>query len=86
MSDVQSRLSFLIAFACALVLPLAAQQQPQQVPGAIRSQITMVPVDIRVLDRNGRPVTDLTQADFVVTENGVRQKIVHFTAQGLVPK
>jgi VWFA-related protein len=86
MLDVQSRLSFLIAFACTLVLPLSAQQQPQQVPGAIRSQITMVPIDIRVLDRDGRPVTDLTQADFIVTENGVRQKIVHFTAQGLVPQ
>ena len=86
MSDAQSRLRLLLAVVCIFVLPLSAQQQPQQVPGAIRSQITMVPVDIRVLDRNGRPVTDLTQADFIVTENGVRQKIVHFTAQGLVPE
>jgi VWFA-related protein len=86
MSDAQSRLRLLLAVVCIFVLPLSAQQQPRQVPGAIRSQITMVPVDIRVLDRNGRPVTDLTQADFIVTENGVRQKIVHFTAQGLVPE
>jgi VWFA-related protein len=86
MLDAQSRLRLLLAVVCIFVLPLSAQQQPQQVPGAIRSQITMVPVDIRVLDRNGRPVTDLTQADFIVTENGIRQKIVHFTAQGLVPE
>jgi VWFA-related protein len=86
MSDAQPRLRLLLALVFIFVLPLSAQQQPQQVPGAIRSQITMVPVDIRVLDRNGRPVTDLTQADFVVTENGIRQKIVHFTAQGLVPE
>ena len=86
MLDAQPRLRLLLVLGCVFVLPLSAQQQPQQVPGAIRSQITMVPVDIRVLDRNGRPVTDLTPADFIVTENGVRQKIVHFTAQGLVPE
>ncbi len=86
MLDARPRLRILITFACIFGLPLSAQQQPQQVPGAIRSQITMVPVDVRVLDRNGRPVTDLTQADFIVSENNVRQKIVHFTAQGLVPE
>jgi hypothetical protein len=29
------------------------------VPGAFRSRITLVPVDVRVLDRNGKPITDL---------------------------
>ena len=89
MLDAEPRLRPVLALICLVVLPLSAQQQPpapQQVPGTIRTNITMVPIDIRVLDRNGRPVTDLTQADFVVTENGVRQKIAHFSAQGLVPE
>lgn len=63
----------------------ATLQQPaqQQVPGAIRSRITLVPLDVRVLDRAGRPVTDLTQADFTVLEDGVPQKVGHFSLQEL---
>lgn len=64
----------------------AARQQTagqQQVPGAIRSRVTLVPLDVRVLDRNGRPVTDLTQDDFTVLEDGVPQKIGHFSFQQL---
>jgi len=41
--------------------PLTAQQS--QVPGAIRIGITMVAVDVRVIDRYGRPVTDLKTID-----------------------
>lgn len=41
-----------------------------------------MPVDIRVLDRSGKPVTDLTLSDFTVLENGVPQSIRHFSTQG----
>ena len=44
----------------------------------------MVPVDVRVIDRTGKPVTDLTQKDFIVLENGVRQQIRHFSTESLV--
>ncbi|HSC29070.1 MAG TPA: VWA domain-containing protein [Vicinamibacterales bacterium] len=60
-------------------------QQPSRVPGTFRSRIVMVPIDVRVLDRNGRPVTDLQAADFTVFENGVAQKIEHFSMRLLEP-
>jgi len=81
--------------ACSvLVLTLAAPgftipslpAQQAQIPGAIRTGITMVPVDVRVIDRNGRPVTDLKQEDFTLLENGVPQKIGHFSASALTPE
>ena len=42
-------------------------------------------MDVRVLDRNGKPVTDLKQEDFTVLEDGAPQDIRHFSARGLVP-
>ena len=81
--------------ACfALALTLAASSfatrsltaQQSQIPGAIRTGITMVPIDVRVLDRNGRPVTDLKAADFTILEDGVRQQIQHFSASALRPE
>jgi hypothetical protein len=43
----------------------------------------MVPVDVRVFDRSGRPVTDLTRDDFTVLEDGIPQEIVRFSTQAL---
>ena len=51
-------------------------QEPQ--PPAIRTRITMVPLDVRVIDREGKPVTDLKQEDFTIFENRVPQPIKHF--------
>ncbi len=64
-----------------VVVLVAGQQAPrsQQVPGTFRAQIVMVPLDVRVIDMNGQPVTDLTKDDFVVFENNVRQTISHFS-------
>jgi len=51
-----------------------------------RAGTVLVPIDVRVIDRRtGRPVTDLTQNEFIVTESNARQQIRHFSAQGLVP-
>ena len=72
--------------AALVVVALAAvhgQQRPQT--GAIRSAVTLVPVDVRVMDRDGRPITGLQASDFTVYEDGVRQDIAHFTADALVP-
>ncbi|MEX2272253.1 MAG: VWA domain-containing protein [Vicinamibacterales bacterium] len=68
----------LIAFLPILVI---AQQPVPQKPPLIRSQVTLVPLDVRVLDRDGSPVTDLTADDFVVLEDGVPQVIRHFSMQ-----
>lgn len=79
---VRRQLVIAVLAAAITALPGSAQQRPP-VP-AFRSQITMVPVDVRVLDQKGQPITDLTQDDFIIIENGVPQTIKHFSAEGLV--
>ena len=66
------------AFLCAATV-VSAQTTP------IRSKVVLVPLDIRVLDRNGVPVTDLAAGDFSVYENDIRQEIAHFVPLPLVP-
>ncbi len=70
-----------------IVAAAAAQQQPpaQQPQQTFRSRVTVVPVDVRVLDKNGKPITDLKKEDFTVLEDGVPQSIVHFSFQTLTP-
>lgn len=38
----------------------------------------LVPVDVRVIDRNGRSVKDLKEQDFTILEDGIPQRIAHF--------
>jgi len=70
------------AAAARQAAPLSAQQPP---PPTFRTGVIMVPVDVRVLDREGKPVTDLKQSDFTVLEDNAPQDIRHFSARGLVP-
>ena len=66
--------------------PPAVQQPAQQPPRpTFRTGVTIVPVDVRVLDRDGKPITDLKQSDFTVLEDGAPQEIRYFSARGLVP-
>jgi VWFA-related protein len=57
-----------------LALGLCASEQQ------FRSTVTLVPIEVRVLDKNGEPVRDLAKADFTVRETGIRQEISHFQA------
>ena len=51
-----------------------------------RSAVTLVPVDVRVIDdKTGKPVTDLTEDDFLILEDGVGQRIAHFSRQVFTP-
>ncbi len=52
---------------------------PLQDRGQVRTGVTAVPIDVRVLDRNGRPITDLQRSDFTVFEDGVPQIVTHFS-------
>jgi VWFA-related protein len=61
------------------------QSARQELP-AFRSRITLVPLDVRVLDRDGKPVTDLGRDDFTILENDNPQVIALFAASGLVPE
>jgi VWFA-related protein len=82
--DLRS-LGFLLALAVVGALaPLLAQQRP---PAAtFRSRITVVPVDIRVIDANGKPITGLKVEDFTVLEDGVLQKVGHLSEYALTPE
>lgn len=82
-----------VLLACLAVQPSDGRQSTppvttgapqQQAPPAFRSETTLVPLDVRVVDRQGRPVTDLTEGDFQIFENGVRQRLSHFATQALV--
>ena len=52
-------------------------KSPQQA-FILRSTTNEVLVDVRVYDKSGKPVTDLKQSDFRVTEDGVQQTISRF--------
>jgi len=77
---------FLIAGLTLAALGSSAAGQQPQVPGAFKSRITLVPIDVRVVDRRGRPVTDLTRADFQVFEDGRLQDISDFEHVALTPE
>src|SRR5688572_1457407 len=67
----------IICFAATL---LRSQSPPA--PGGdiplIRSTTSLVQVNVIAVGRDGRPVTDLTKEEFVVTEGGKRQVIASF--------
>jgi VWFA-related protein len=72
----------------ALGLAVAAQTppaSPQAQAPIFRGRTTVVPIDVRVVDKNGKPVTDLKAEDFTVLENGVPQKVEFFFTQALAP-
>lgn len=76
----------------ALGAAAAAAQQPQTPPPAapqeppavtFRVEVNYVEVDAVVTDAEGRVVTDLTQADFDVLEDGRPQKVTAFSLVNL---
>ena len=58
------------AAVAAAALLASAQTAPQ-----FRTRVDLVEIDVTVLDREGRPVTNLTAADFEVRERGQLQRI-----------
>jgi VWFA-related protein len=80
-----SRLTVWIAAACAALsaVVVAALERPQgaAAPAAqtFRSGITVVQVDVSVLDRQRHPVRGLKESDFTVFEDGKPRDIVAFT-------
>jgi VWFA-related protein len=71
-----------VAIFLATVVSARAQQQSTQ-PPPIRTRVTLVPLDVRVVDRDGKPVTDLRKEDLTIIEDDVPQTISHFSVQSL---
>lgn len=70
---------FVAVLMSAFVSSLLAGQQPAQRP-VFRTATNVVPIDVRVVDREGKPVTDLKQEEFTILEDGVPQVIRHFSS------
>jgi VWFA-related protein len=66
-------LSFLLLAGGAI----SGQNKPLQAP-PFRAEAELVTVDVVVLDRRGEPVPNLEAGDFVVSEEGRRQRIQFF--------
>jgi VWFA-related protein len=54
-------------------------QPPQQPPITFRAEVNYVEVDARVLDQQGRFITDLKPQDFQIFEDGKPQKVTAFS-------
>jgi len=67
----------LILFSC-LVLILFSSASVAQDDDPIRVESSIVRLNVGVVDQRGRPIKDLTRADFTVFEDGVRQEIGKF--------
>ena len=74
-----------LAVAAHPALPARAGQQQQQAP-VFRSAVTLVPIDVRIVDnKSGRPITDLRPEEITLIEDGVRQEVRHLSLQTFVP-
>ena len=73
-------LAFCVVTVVAIAHPRAQQPPPSppQADQAYVSRTTAILVDVVVRDRKGKPVTDLTAADFRVLEDDVQQEIGSF--------
>jgi VWFA-related protein len=73
---------------CAVLLALLSvgaplAHVPPQAPPPTLPSLDLVPVNVYVLDKSGKPVTDLKQADFTVAEDGLPQQIRSFSLNTL---
>ncbi|MGA7522161.1 MAG: VWA domain-containing protein [Acidobacteriaceae bacterium] len=65
--------------------PEAAQGTPNRGAPRFHVNVRLVNVFVNVTDANGAPVGGLTKDDFVLTEDGVPQKIAYFDRQTNMP-
>jgi len=74
----RSKTSRQILFLTLLVLAASLPASAQDVDDVIRTETSLVQLNVGVVDKQGRPIKTLTRGDFVVYEDGVKQSIQHF--------
>jgi VWFA-related protein len=71
-------------FGCLMMGGITAQaqnpQKPQDDEDVVKVRSNLVNIDVLVKDKKGKFIFDLKPEDFVVTENGVPQKVEFFDA------
>jgi VWFA-related protein len=84
-SQMKLRFPALVVSGLLLLSGALAAQAP---PGSVResAEAVLVEVPVRVVDREGKPIRDLTAQDFELFEDGKRQTIVGFDAIDLAQK
>jgi VWFA-related protein len=88
-----ARCVVLLCAVCMQVLAAQVPVSPQSTkpgqgtpPTSFQSKVTAVPIEVRVLDKDGKAVTDLRAEDFTLLEDGVPQAIAHFSSTTLAPQ
>lgn len=65
-------------FAVFVALGLSASVLAQEPDDVIKTDTSLVQLNIGVVDKQGRPITSLNRGDFAVYEDGVKQTIQRF--------
>jgi Ca-activated chloride channel homolog len=69
-------ISFVLILTCVFLSAASAlAQEPDEV---LKVNTSLVQLNVGVVDRQGRPITNLSRNDFVVYEDNVRQPIMEF--------
>jgi hypothetical protein len=58
------------------------QQTPREVLSKLTARVTLVTTPVTVRDQRGAMIHDLAEQDFLITDNGVLQKLIHFDVGG----
>jgi len=79
----------LVCIPCGMALGVASlarpQEQSQQQPPVIRTQVNLVNLFVTVRDKSKRIVTDLKKEDFKVQEDSQPQEIAFFSKEVTLP-
>ena len=70
-------------FFVSLIFPLlllcgVPSSRAQEQDEVIRTETNLVQLNVGVVDPQGRAITSLSQGEFTVYEDGVKQRILHF--------
>jgi VWFA-related protein len=74
-----------VFISLCLAVPAQTPQAPPQADPVFKSGINLVVVDVTVLDKAGKEISNLKKEDFVVSEDGKPQALSVFEFQKLAP-
>ena len=67
-----------LLFLALLSTALTSAQSAQEDVPTFRMDVTVVRLDVKVSDSQGRPIAELSKDDFVIVDEGQKQQIVDF--------
>lgn len=76
--ELQMRLLLAVAGALFLLVAFPDVMKAQEPDEVVRTDVSLVQLNVGVVDARGQAVTTLSRNDFTVYEDGVKQPILHF--------